>query len=159
MERDIRWLSKNAFLNMTSDRSLAWLPHLRDLKVAYARRFILHHVISIFSLGADRVVVLRLHQILIISKLNYGCQLYFSLTVPCLQSLYSIHQDGGRLTTDAFQICPFLILVDAGVLPLDSLTVSGCPLHSNWRYLARRFHRSCLFCPSHNYVHTLPLFQ
>ena len=79
------------FLDMILDRRLTWLPHLRDLKVVCTKGLSLLRVLSHLSWGADRTVLLRLYPFLIMTKLDYGCQLYspFGFSIP------SIMQESG----------------------------------------------------------------
>ena len=77
-------------------------------------------VLSHTSWGADRATLLYLHRSLILSKLEYGCEVYSSATPTRLRMLDSVHHAGVRLATGAFRSSPIpSLLVDAGVLPLD----------------------------------------
>lgn len=61
-----------------------------------------------------------MHRTLILSKLEYGCEVYSSATEARLRMLDSVHHAGVRLATGAFRSSPIpSLLVDAGVLPLD----------------------------------------
>lgn len=108
------------FLGLVLDRRLTWLPHLQDLKAVCQRRMSLLRFLSHVSWGADRTILLRLYHSFILSKLDYGSQIYASTTSPRLCTLDPVHHGGIRLATGAFRSRPIpSLLVDAGVLPLD----------------------------------------
>lgn len=118
--RRIPVVEQTRFLGIVFDSRLTWVPHIRDLKVACRKRLSLLRVLSHLSWGADRTVLLRIYRSLILSKLDYGCQVYSSATPARLRILESIHHAGVRLATGAFRSCPIpSLLVEAGVLPLD----------------------------------------
>ena len=79
--------------------------------------------LSHVSWGADRTILLRLYHSFVhfvLSKLDYGFQVYASVTSPRLHTLDSVHHGGIRLATGTFRSCPIpSLLVNAGVLPLD----------------------------------------
>lgn len=131
------------FLSVIFDHRLIWLPHLRDFKAAYTKQLSFLRVLSHLSLIADRTH-LHMYLSLIMSKLEYGCQLYYSAPTPRLLILDSIYHAEIRLATGAFQSCPIPILkVVAGVLPLD--------LH-NQILVARSWHRSSCVPDSPMYI-------
>ncbi len=69
--------------------------------------------LSHVSWGADRTILLRLYCSFILSKLDYGSEVYTSATSPRLRTLDSVHH--GEIRP-----CPIpSLLVDAGMLPLD----------------------------------------
>lgn len=108
------------FLGLIFDNRLTWVPHLRALKTDCLRTMDLLKVLSHTSWGADRATLLYLHRSLILSKLEYGCEVYSSATPTRLRMLDSVHHAGVRLATGAFRSSPIpSLLVDAGVLPLD----------------------------------------
>jgi len=108
------------YLGLVFDNRLTWLPHFRYVKAACQKALTLLRVLSHTSWGADRDTLLRLHRTLILSKLEYGCEVYSSATEPRLRMLDSVHHAGVRLATGAFRTSPIpSLLVDAGALPLD----------------------------------------
>ena len=63
-------------------------------------------VVSHTNWGADRKMLLRLHETLILSKLDYGSQVYGSASPTYLKKLDPIHNTGLRLATGAFKSTP-----------------------------------------------------
>ena len=108
------------FLGLVFDRKLTWIPHLRSLKVSCLQALNLLKVLAHTTWGADRKTLLKLHETLVLSKLEYGCEVYASATPSRLRMLDSIHHAGVRLATGAFKSSPIpSLLVDAGFLPLE----------------------------------------
>ena len=63
-------------LGLMLDGRLTWLPIMRDLKTICQRRMSLLRFLSHVSWGADRTILLRLYHSFILSKLDYGSQVY-----------------------------------------------------------------------------------
>ena len=119
-DRKLLVVEMTRFLGLILDKRLTWLPHLQDLKAVCQRRMSLLRFLSHVSWGADRTILFCLYHSFILSKLDYGSQVYASATSPRLRTLDSVHHGGIRLATGAFRSCPIpSLLVDAGVLPLD----------------------------------------
>ena len=118
--RRISCVENARFLGLIFDCRLTWVPHLRYLKTTCLKALSLLRVLAHTSWGADRQTLLLLYKSLILSKLNYGCEIYSSATEARLRILDSVHHAGVRLATGAFRSSPIpSLLVDAGVLPLD----------------------------------------
>ena len=108
------------FLGLTFDRRLTWVPHLRSVKTSCLQALNLLKVLSHTTWGADRGTLLYLHETLILSKLEYGSEVYSSATSARLRMLDAVHHAGVRLATGAFRSSPIpSLLVDAGCLPLQ----------------------------------------
>ena len=83
--------------------------------------------------GADSRTLLVLHRALILSKLEYGCEVYSSATPSRLKGLDTVHHSGLRLALGAFRTSPIpSLLVEAGELGLD-LRRQSCVLRSFYR--------------------------
>lgn len=118
--RRLSCVETTCYLGLVFDSRLTWVPHLRYIKAACQKVLSLLRVLTHTSWGADRDTLLLLHRTLVLSKLEYGCEVYSSATEARLRVLNSVHHAGVRLATGAFRSSPILsLLVDAGVLPLD----------------------------------------
>lgn len=118
--RRLSCVETTRYLGLVFDSRLTWVPHLRYIKAACQKALSLIRVLAHTSWGADRNTLLLLHRTLVLSKLEYGCEVYSSATEARLRSLDSVHHAGVRLATGAFRSSPILsLLVDAGVQPLD----------------------------------------
>ena len=82
------------FLGLVFDRRLTWIPHLRSVKVACTQALNLLKVLSHTTWGADRKTLLRLHESLILSKLD--CEVYSLATPERLLILQAVHHAGAR---------------------------------------------------------------
>lgn len=119
-DRRISCVEETRFLGLVFDSRLTWLPHLRSVKAACMKVLTLLRILAHTSWGSDRHTLLLLHRSLILSKLEYGCEVYSSATAARLRILDSVHHAGLRLATGVFRTSPIpSLLVDAGFLPLD----------------------------------------
>ncbi|WP_435336452.1 hypothetical protein, partial [Klebsiella pneumoniae] len=73
-------MEQTRFLGLIFDSRLTWVPHLRYIKVACIKAMRLLRVLSHTSWGADRKTLLFLYKSLILSKLDYGSEIYSSAT-------------------------------------------------------------------------------
>lgn len=118
--RRISCVEETRFLGLVFDCRLTWVPHFRYVNAACMKALSLLRIIAHTSWGAGRQSILLLHQSLIRSKLEYGCEVYPSGKEAHLRVLDSVHHAGIRLATGAFRLPPIpSLLVDAGVFPLD----------------------------------------
>lgn len=118
--RRISCVETTRYLGLVFDSRLTWVPHLRSVKAACQKALSLLRVLAHTFWGADRETLLLLHRTLVLSKLEYGCEVYSSATEARLRVLDSVHHTGVRLATGAFRSSPIpSLLVDAGVIPLD----------------------------------------
>lgn len=93
------------------------MSHLRYVKAACQKALPLLRVLAYTSWGADTGTTLLLHRMLILSKLEYGCEVYSHTTEARLPVLASVHLDGVCLAIRAFRSSPILnLLVDPCVL-------------------------------------------
>ena len=100
----IQVVKETTFLGVIFDRKLSFIPHLKYVKKKALNIF---KVIGNTVWGADRKVMLRLYRSLIISKLDYGCNVYGSARKSYLQMLDPIYNQGLlRLCLGAFRTSP-----------------------------------------------------
>ncbi|XP_064087449.1 uncharacterized protein LOC135202130 [Macrobrachium nipponense] len=108
------------FLGLIFDRKLNWLPYLKPIKTKCLEALSILKVLSNTNWGADRQTIIKLHKLLIISKLLYGCEIYSSASSNRLAILDSLHHAVIHLATGAFRSSPILsLLIDAGEIPLE----------------------------------------
>ena len=118
--RRVSCVENTRFLGLIFDHRLTWVPHLRSLKATCMKAMSILRVLAHTSWGADRQSLLLLYRTLVLSKLDYGCEVYSSATEARLRILDPVHHAGVRLATGAFRSSPIpSLLVDAGVPPLD----------------------------------------
>ena len=118
-DQRIPCVSETRFLGLIFDNRLTWAPHLKNLKMKCIDAMKILKILSHTNWGADRVTLLKLYRTLILSKLNYGCEIYSSASPNMLKVLDSVHHLCIRLATGAFKSSPIpSLLVDAGEMPL-----------------------------------------
>ena len=111
----LRYQDSAKFLGLTFDSRLTWDAHISSLKISALRDLRLLQVLSHVAWGADRRTLLRLHLVLILSKLDYGCQVYSSASSTTLRKLDAVHHLGLRLAIGAFRSSPIKSLyVESG---------------------------------------------
>ena len=119
-DQPIQYRNKCKFLGIIFDTRLTFLSHIEELKTNCVQRLNILRVISHNTWGADRKTLLRLHEALILSKLDYGSQVYGSASPTYLKKLDPIHNTGLRLCTGAFKSSPIESLyVESGFYSLE----------------------------------------
>ena len=93
---------------MTFDTRCTYLPHIQDINTACTQKLNLLKVLSHISWGSDRKTLLRLHNKLVLSKLDYGCQIYGSASKSYLDKLDAVHHAGLRISIGAFKSTPVM---------------------------------------------------
>ena len=106
----IQFKDKVKFLGVIFDSRLTFKAHINELKISSKKSLNLLRVLSYTAWGADRRTLLRLHNSLILSKLDYGCQAYASASERTLNKLNSIHNEGLRISTGVFKSSPVISL-------------------------------------------------
>ena len=105
------------FLGLLFDSRLTWDDHVSALRVSALQRLRLLQTLSHVSWGADRHTLLHLHMALVLSKLDYGCQIYSSASATTLRKLDPVHHLGLRLALGAFRSSPVESLYVESGLP------------------------------------------
>lgn len=103
---------------MTTDRKLTWKNHIQQLKADYVRRLNLLKTLSNHEWGADKFVLLRLHKMLIRSKIDYGSIIYITAKNTTLKMLDVIHHSAIRIATGAFRLNPTTSLLNEAGEPI-----------------------------------------
>ena len=123
----IQYKNSTKFLGMIFDTRLTWEPHIEHLKIECTKTLNMIKVLSHTSWGADRKTLLMLHNSLILSKIDYGCQIYASATTTKLSKLNPIHNAGLRLSTGAFKSTPIKSLyAETGFYSLEYRRIKIC---------------------------------
>ncbi|GBN69716.1 putative RNA-directed DNA polymerase from transposon BS [Araneus ventricosus] len=102
----IPFLKEIRFLGVVFDNKLSFLPHVMQLRKKCEKSLNILKVLSTTSWGADRPSMLRIYKATILSKLDYGCQIYGSARKSILQKLDPIHHAALRLCSGAFRTSP-----------------------------------------------------
>lgn len=92
------------------DRRLTWVLHICYVMAASIKTLSLLRVLAHCSWGADQLTLLLLHKSLILTKQEYGCEIYFSSTDAHFQMLDSLHDAGVHLVIEAIGSPPIMSL-------------------------------------------------
>jgi ribonuclease HI len=108
------------FLGLIWDTKLTWKPHITELKLKCQKPLNFLRSITCHEWGADQKTLLHLYNILVRSRLDYGCIIYNSACATTKALLDPIENEGLRIATGAFKSTPIQSLqVIANQLPLD----------------------------------------
>lgn len=119
---DITFESKIKYLGLWFDSKLTWRPHITQIKAQCQMSLNVLRVLSNTNWGADRTILLRIFQALVVSKINYGSVAYSSARNSILQKINPIYNQGLRLSTGALRSSPIESLnCVSGFLPLSKL--------------------------------------
>ena len=123
----IQYKNSTKFLGIIFDTRLTWEPHIEHLKIECTKTLNMIKVLSHTTWGADRKTLLMLHNSLILSKIDYGCQIYASATKSKLSKLNPVHNAGLRLSTGAFKSTPIESLyAESGFYSLEYRRIKIC---------------------------------
>ncbi|GFX40185.1 putative RNA-directed DNA polymerase from transposon X-element [Trichonephila clavipes] len=93
---------------------------IRDVQIPVAPDIRFLGVLSNTSLGADRTLLLRVYQAIVLSRIEYGCVVYGSACNSTLKKLDPVHHMALRICSGAFRTSPVQSLyVNCNQLPLD----------------------------------------
>ncbi|GBN82040.1 hypothetical protein AVEN_84403-1 [Araneus ventricosus] len=90
-------------LNPKQPTNLSHILHLRK-KCEISLNIL--KVLSRTSWGADRTSLLRIYQVVILSRIDYGCMVYGSARPTVLRRLDTIHHSALRICSGAFRTSP-----------------------------------------------------
>ena len=108
------------FLGVIFDKKLTFLPHLKDLKTRCMKALNAFKILCNPEWGGDSTTLLNLYKSLILSKLDYACQIYGSARPSYLKMLNPIQNQGLRLATGAYRTSPETSLhAETHILPLE----------------------------------------
>ena len=108
------------YLGVTFDKSLTWRPHILKTKEACYKVLDLLKHLSHKTWGADRISLLRLYNMLVKPKLEYGCEAYAAACKSLLKTLEPIQNRAIRIATGAYRSSPAISLcAESGIKPLS----------------------------------------
>ena len=116
----IKEVREAKFLGLVFDRTLSFIPHIKQLKTKCKKAMNLLKVVSHQDWGADKDTLLKLYRALIRSKLDYGAIVYGSARPSYLKLLDPIQNQALRIATGAFPTSPIPSLyAETGEPPLE----------------------------------------
>ena len=109
-----------SFLGVIFDKKLTFIPHIKNLKNKCINALNAFKVLCNPEWGGNVDILLNLYKSLILSKLDYACQIYGSARPSYLKMLNTIQNQGLRLALGAFRTSPETSLhAEAYILPLE----------------------------------------
>lgn len=116
----IETVNSYRFLGMILDKKLLWRSHINDLKIRTKKRLGIIKTLSNFEWGSDRKTLLLILNSMVISVLDYGCQLYDSAAPTYKKCLETVLNSGIRSSIGAFCSSPVKsLLCDVGMMNLN----------------------------------------
>jgi ribonuclease HI len=117
---NIDYVHEYKYLGVTFDGpSLNFKKHINKIRVDCVSRMNLMKSISNKNWGADRVMLARIYDALVLSKLNYGAEFYSTASKTALSPLDVIQNMGLRIITGAWKTSPIVSLeVESNIPPL-----------------------------------------
>ena len=118
----IQFIKEAKFLGLIWDAKLTFEPHIKYLKARCQKSLNILKVLSCTEWGADRTTLLKLYRCLVRSKWDYGCIVNGSASKKALAKLDPVHNQGLRLSLEAFRSSPVENLyVESHEPPLEIL--------------------------------------
>ena len=115
----IEFAKQIKLLGMIFDTKLLWDAHITNLIDRCKKDINLLRLVSATTFGADKLTLLNLYKSLILSKIDYGTQAYFSAQKSSLKKLDLIQNTALRIITGARKTTPINALeVECGLKPL-----------------------------------------
>ena len=119
--RNVIGYEKNfKFLGMVWDSKLDWTKHIQQLKTRCQKSIGFLRSIAGQEWGGDQKILLHLYNILIRSRLDYGCVVYQSASRTTKKLIDPIENECLRIATGAFKSTPIQNLhIIANQMPLE----------------------------------------
>jgi ribonuclease HI len=109
-------------LGVIFDDRLNWMAHINDVKARSTKKLSLLKALASTNWGADRNVMLRVHEMTILATLRYGEIAYSSACKTTLEKLDPVHHKGVRLALGTFCVSNNLnVLCEAGIPTLETM--------------------------------------
>ena len=109
--QDIEYVSQFKFLGLIFDNKFTWNAHVNYIEANRYKRMNLLKFVSGTKWGANRSSFYKLYTAFILSKIDYGCEFYYSASQQNRYKLDRIQYKCFRLCTGAFKSTPINILL------------------------------------------------
>jgi hypothetical protein len=101
----LKMSNTHKILGLTFDRSMTWKAHIDEVRIKTLKRLNVLKSLAGMKWGADQGMLLRVHEMLILSALEYGSAAYGSARETQLRRLEPMHSKGLRIAIEAFCVC------------------------------------------------------
>ena len=117
---DIEFVNQFKFLGLIFENRFTWNEHVNYIEAYCNKRINLLKFVSGSKWGANRSNLYKLYTALILSKLDYGCEFFYSTSQQNRLKLDRIQYKCLRLCTGAFKSTPInILLITNKEKPLD----------------------------------------
>jgi ribonuclease HI len=146
-------------LGLIFDDRLNWNAHIMDVKARATKKLSILKTLATTNWGADRNVMLQIHEMTILATIRYGDISYGSACTTNLEKLDAVHHNGLRLALGVFKVSNNVnVLCEAGSTTLQNMRdtntmVKAIRISANKKHpLSHRIR----FPPFHNFYATRP---
>ena len=105
-DNKIKVTDQTNFLGVIFDKKLTFLPHIKNLKNKCIKALNAFKILCNPEWGGNTDTLITLYKSLVLSKLDYACQVYGSAKPSYLKMLNPIQNQGLRLALGAFRTSP-----------------------------------------------------
>ena len=109
--QNIEYVNQFKFLGLIFDNKFTWNEHINYVQECCNKRINLLKFVSGTKWGANRSCLYKLYTALILSKIDYACEFYYSTSQRNRHKLDCIQHKCLRLCTGAFRSTPINILL------------------------------------------------
>jgi len=109
-------------LGVIFDRRLSWSSYIKHLKSSTSHSVKIIKILSHTSWGGETInTLIKIHKVLIQSKLNYGSSLYRTASKSLLNWLDSVNNCSLRLALGVFRSCPVYSIYNLAGEPIPDI--------------------------------------
>jgi ribonuclease HI/endonuclease/exonuclease/phosphatase family metal-dependent hydrolase len=117
---EIEFVESHKVLGLHLDSHLNWQKHLNETKAKAAKKMNIIKYLANTNWGSNQDTLLKIHNMIILSTIEYGSSIYSSASAPQLRRLDPIHNKGLQLSIGSFCICKTEnLLCEAGAETLE----------------------------------------
>jgi hypothetical protein len=118
--RRLELVTNHKILEVYLDSQLNWGRHISEVKKRAAKKLSLLICPANKNWGADQETLIKVHQMSLLSSLEYGCNVYGAARNAQLKKLKPIHNQGLRIAIGAFCINKIKnLLCEAAMMALN----------------------------------------
>jgi hypothetical protein len=92
-------------LELTFDNRLTWKTHIDEVRANASKRMNLLKYLAGINWGANQGMLLRVHEMMVLSTLEFGSAAYGSARDRQLKRLEPVYNKGLRIAIEAFCVC------------------------------------------------------
>lgn len=115
----IEFVNHTKYLGIIFDNKLNFREHIKEIKAKCNRKLNILKILSNSRYGSDQKLLLRIHNIIILSVIDYSSFIIDSICETDLKKLDTVHNAGLRIALGAFKSSPIKSLeIESGMYSL-----------------------------------------